>query len=225
MVSLAVELPRPAADADEVRRALADVLSRPEYAEAAPSLAAQIRSWVAEQLGRLLEAVVGSGQASLIGSLLIVALVLVAAVLTARFARRLQRDPAAVGVSDDGVGRTPADWEAEAEEHERAGRRRDALRCRYRALVAGLAAAGVVDEAPGRTTGEYLTDVRTRRPAATADVAAVTAAFEAAWYGHDPVDTATLDEARRRAQAALAAATAASATTRDPASAAAGETR
>lgn len=225
MFSLAVELPGPAADVDEVRRALSDVLSRPEYAEAAPSLAAQIRAWVAEQLGRLLEAVVGTGQASLIGSLLIVALVLVAAVLAARFARRLQRDPAVAAVSDDGVGRAPADWEAEAEDHERAGHRRDALRCRYRALVAGLAAAGVVDEAPGRTTGEYLTEVRTRRPAATADVAAVTAAFEAAWYGHDPVGTATLDEARRRSEAALAAATAAAPTTRDLVSVTAGKPR
>lgn len=225
MVSLAVDLPRPAADAEEVRRAVTEVLSRREYAEAAPSLAARARAWLAEQFGRLLEAVGGTDQASLIGSLLILGVALAAAVLAVRFARRVQRDPAVAAVSGDGIGRDPADWEAEAAEHERAGRRREALRCRYRALIAGLAGAGVVDEAPGRTTGEYLAEVRTRRPAAAADVAAVTAAFEAAWYGHEPVGSATLDEVRRRSEAARTAATEAPPATRDPTPATAGEAR
>lgn len=180
---------------------MADVLSRAEYADAAPSLAAQVRGWIAEQLGRLIEAVAGTGHASLVGSLVLVGVLLLALVLAVRFARGVQHDPAAPSVLAEDVGRDPADWEADAEQHERAGHHREALRCRYRALVAVLAAAGVVDETPGRTTGEYLAEVRARRPAAAADLAAVTAVFEAAWYGHAPVDRDTVDEVRRRCTA------------------------
>lgn len=183
---------------------MAEVLSRPEFAEAAPSLAARVRDWLAEQLGRLLEAVAGTGQAALVGSLVLTAAVVVAVVLALRFTRGLRPDPGLATGSAERVGRAHADWSADAEEHERAGRRREALRCRYRALIAALAAAGVVDEAPGRTTGEYLAEVGQRRPDTLSDVAAVTAAFDASWYGHAPVDEATLDEVRRRSHAVRA---------------------
>lgn len=205
MVGLTVELPPPAAPADAVRRVVDDVLSRPEYAEATPSVVARVRAWVAEQLGRLLEALVDTGQASLVGSLLLLAAVAVAVVLAVRFARGLRRDPPAGVVTADGVGRDPADWAAEAAGHEQAGRYREAVRCRYRTLIALLAVAGVVDEAPGRTAGEYLTEARRRRPDIGEEVAAVTAAFEAAWYGHAPVDAAALGEVRDRVTAAHAA--------------------
>lgn len=204
MVPLTVALPAPAPPPDEVRRIVAEVLSRPEYTEAAPSLVARVRGWLAEQLGRLLEAVVGTGQASLIGSLLLVVAVAVAVVLAVRFARALRRDPDAVAVTADGVGRHPADWAAEADAHEAAGRYREAVRCRYRHVIAVLAAAGVVDEAPGRTTGEYLAQALDRRPDAGDDLTAVTRAFEAAWYGHAPVDAAALEAVRAHGDAVRA---------------------
>lgn len=206
MVLLAAELPPPAAGAEEVRRAVADVLSRPEYADLTPSLAERARAWAAEQLGRLLEAVVGTGQAALIGSLVLAAVLAVVVVLAVRFARGVRADPVRVRPGGDRVGRDAADWAAEADAHERAGRRREAVRCRYRMLVAALAAAGAVEEAPGRTTGEYLAETVQRRPDLADDVAAVTRAFEAAWYGSTPVDEALLDDVRRRADAAAAAA-------------------
>lgn len=205
MVDLTVALPPPAAGPDVVRRVVAEVLARPEYAEATPSVTARIREWLAEQLGRLLEAVLDTGQASLLGSVLLVAAVLVAVVLAVRFARSVRQDPGTAVATAAGIGRAPADWVAEADEHERAGRYREAVRCRYRALVATLAAAGVVDEAPGRTAGEYLAQARRRRPETGEEVAAVTAVFEAAWYGHAPVDRATCDQVRDRATAARAA--------------------
>jgi len=205
VVTLAVELPPPAVGPEEVRRVVTEVLSRPEFAGAAPSLAARVRGWVAEQIGRLIEAVAGTGGASLVGSLLLTAAVVVAVVLALRFARGLRPDPALAPVTADRVGRQAADWAAEADAHAREGRLREALRCRYRALVAALAAAGAVDETPGRTTGEYLAEVARRRPDAVSDVAAVTAAFDASWYGHARVDETTLDEVRRRTDAVRAA--------------------
>jgi hypothetical protein len=57
------------------------------------------------------------------------------------------------------------------------------VRCRYRALVAELAARGLVDEVPGRTAGEYRGEVRRNLPDAAADFAGATELFELAWYG------------------------------------------
>lgn len=206
VVRLSVELRPPAAEPGQVRRVVEDVLSRREFADADPSLTARLEEWIGEQLGRLFEAVAGTGQAPLIGTLLLVAVVVVAVLLATRFAGGVRGDPdrpAPRTVED--VGRDAAAWLAEADDHERAGNLRAALRCRYRGLLSQLAAAGVVDETPGRTTGEYLEEVRRRRPAAAAHVAAVTAAFEASWYGDAPVTPASLDDVRRHIAAARAA--------------------
>src|SRR5207244_8332949 len=81
------------------------------------------------------------------------------------------------------AARPPGDWEAGAAGHEAAGRWRDAVRCRYRALVADLARRGVVDEVPGRTSGEYRAEVTASLPAAAADFTGATDLFERAWYG------------------------------------------
>lgn len=205
VVSLAVELPPAAAGAEQVRRVVAEVLARPEYSELPPSVAARVREWLAEQLGRLLEAVLGTGQASLVGSVLLAVAVVVAVVVAVRFAGGLRGDPEAAVVTAEGLGRDPADWAADADEHRRAGRHRDALRCRYRALIAVLAAAGVVEETPGRTAGEYLAEIRRRRPEVAGHAAAVTAAFDAVWYGHAPVDAAELDQVAGRVEAVRAA--------------------
>ena len=87
----------------------------------------------------------------------------------------------------------PARWRRRAEEHAAAGEFRDAVRCRYRALVGDLARAGYVDEIPGRTSGEERGQVRDTvgalgslgAPEASAvtdsfDVAAD--AFDSAWF-------------------------------------------
>jgi hypothetical protein len=81
----------------------------------------------------------------------------------------------------------PADeWRAEAAAHEAAGRWREALRARYRALVADLAGRGVVDEIPGRTSGEYRRQVDVTVPAAAEPFDEATDLFEQTWYGTRP---------------------------------------
>lgn len=84
--------------------------------------------------------------------------------------------------------REPRDWRAEADEHRRAGRFRDALRCRYRALVGDLARRGVIDEIPGRTTGEHRLQMREVRPGVAARFDEAAELFDGAWYGHYDVD-------------------------------------
>jgi len=89
--------------------------------------------------------------------------------------------------------REPTDWRSEAETHRRAGRFREALRCRYRALVGDLARRGLIDEIPGRTTGEERAQLRDVRPAAGAPFDAAADLFDDAWYGHAAVDAAADD--------------------------------
>jgi hypothetical protein len=90
--------------------------------------------------------------------------------------------------------REPRDWRREADEHRRAGRFRDAIRCRYRALVGDLARRGVVDEIPGRTTGEERAQISAVAPATVPAFYAAADLFDSAWYGGRDVDDATVAE-------------------------------
>ena len=85
--------------------------------------------------------------------------------------------------------RHPREWRADADEHRRAGRYRDALRCRYRALVGDLARAGVIDEIPGRTTGEERAQMGAT-VAAAAPFRRAADLFDDAWFGDAVVDDA-----------------------------------
>lgn len=84
--------------------------------------------------------------------------------------------------------REPTNWRAEADEHRRAGRYREALRCRYRALVGDLARRGLIDEIPGRTTGEERTQLSQVQPDAGRPFTSAADLFDGAWYGHYAVD-------------------------------------
>jgi hypothetical protein len=97
-----------------------------------------------------------------------------------------------VGVAVD-RSREPSTWRAEADEHRRAGRYRDALRCRYRALVGDLARLGLIDEIPGRTTGEERAQLAAVVPAAASDFDAAASSFDDAWYGDVDVDDADVE--------------------------------
>jgi hypothetical protein len=93
--------------------------------------------------------------------------------------------------------REPVNWRSEAEEHRREGRFREALRCRYRALVGDLARRGLIDEIPGRTTGEERAQLRVVRPVAGPPFDAAADLFDDAWYGH--ADVAADDDDRFQA--------------------------
>ena len=89
--------------------------------------------------------------------------------------------------------REPLNWRREADEHRRAGRYRDALRCRYRALVGDLARRGLIDEIPGRTTGEERAQLHGVSPAAARPFDRAADLFDGAWYGDVAVDAADDD--------------------------------
>jgi hypothetical protein len=105
-------------------------------------------------------------------------------------------DEIELGVVAVDHSREPIDWRAEADGHRRAGRHRDALRCRYRALVGDLARLGLVDEIPGRTTGEERRQLRSVLPSAAAAFDTAADLFDGAWYGHALVEAADDDRFR-----------------------------
>lgn len=181
-------LPPPTAEADEVRRAADEILSRPEFQEPTRSLYQQFLDWLGDLLNEVLGALIGSGTGSFLAWGFLLAVVASAAFLVVRAVRGNARAPGGVPGDGDTVlldPRRPAEaWTADAEHFETEGRWRDALRCRYRALVATLARTGVIEEVPGRTTGEYQSLVRHARPTVAEPFAGATELFERAWYGN-----------------------------------------
>lgn len=98
--------------------------------------------------------------------------------------RRLDEpDVELLGTVQIDTSREPSDWRREADEHRRAGRAREAIRCRYRALVGDLARLDLIDEIPGRTTGEERAQLVVVAPIASAPFDAVAELFDDTWYG------------------------------------------
>ncbi len=190
------DLPVPQEGAAEARRRAEEILSRPELRPEPRSLVQRLL----DEVGELIDAILGgAGGASpvLAWAAVVVVSTLLAWVLW-RSVRALQTDPASRGgVAVDGRRRPPADWRAEAAAHEAAGRWRDALRCTWRATVAELAARGLVEEVPGRTTGEYQAGVARSLPGAAEPFVRATRLFEDAWYA--AVDVGPAESAQVRA--------------------------
>lgn len=179
------ELPPLEPPADAVRQSAEEILSRPEFEQPAPTLWDRIQQAINDAIEALVDSVFGAGRNGVV-ALLVLALVAAAiGFLIFRLVRSsgtFQRDEARSGVSIEPL-RPASDWDAMARAHAEAGEWRDAIRCRYRALVARLAAADVVDEIPGRTAGEYRLEVRSRRPEAAEPFGGATDLFERVWYG------------------------------------------
>jgi len=201
-------LPVPTADPEQVRRVADRVLARQEYAGAREGLVSRVLDLIAEGLGRLLDSVGTVTEDSVGGTVIVVVAVAVLAVVLFLAARTVRRDPSADSALLVTPGRAPGDWEQEATAAEAEARWRDALRARYRLGIARLAAGGLVEEVPGKTTGEYLIEASANVPGAATDLRDVTEAFDAAWYGDRAVDAADVRAVRdgvERVTAALRA--------------------
>lgn len=194
----------PPPSAEEIRRGADEILSRPEFQEAPRSLYQRVLDWIGDRIADVIDALVTGGTGAVVAWVLLLALIGVVGYLVVRAVQggRRRRPDTEGGVGTDVVvddRRPAAAWAAEAARLEGEGRWRDALRCRYRALVAGLAGAGVVEEIPGRTAGEYRLLVRQSRPAVDEPFGGATDLFEQAWYGE--ADTGPEDTAAFRALA------------------------
>lgn len=185
------DLPVPDRSAADAQDAAREVLSRPEFHRPGPSIIERIEGWVSDALNRVLEAFSGVAGGGLIAIVILAAAAALVVVMLVRFGRGVQRDPGVPAVRvRTGRGRTADEWRAEAAAHEAQGQWRAALRCRYRALVAELAGRGVLDDLPGKTTGEERADVTDAVPDAGPPFAEATALFDEAWYGDAPTGPA-----------------------------------
>ncbi|MDQ6928027.1 MAG: DUF4129 domain-containing protein, partial [Actinomycetota bacterium] len=126
------------------------------------------------------------GSASIVAWLILAVALAIIGFFVFRFARGVTTDATSRAEAATARLRTADDWRAEASAHEKQGHWRAGLRCRYRALVADLAQRGLVDEVPGRTTGEYRAEVGENVPKVAPEFSGATELFEAAWYGNRP---------------------------------------
>jgi hypothetical protein len=192
LAGLLAALPAPEHTPERVRDAIDEVLSRPEFAGSQPSPLQRAWSAVLSRIGEVLFGM-GTPGGTVLGVVVLVVILAVIGVLIARFARTMTADPELAAAVALTPARTAAQWQAEAAEREAAGDWRGGLRCRYRALVATLAARGLVEEVPGTTTGEYRGQVARNVPAATTAFAGATELFELAWYGNRPTGAGEAD--------------------------------
>ncbi|MEY2431239.1 MAG: hypothetical protein QOC92_964 [Acidimicrobiaceae bacterium] len=161
----------------------------------------RIVGWIGDQLSRFTFGIGGGpGFLGNLVSLVILAGVVVLLTLLVRAVLRRTRVPK----HDDGreltieleAGRDSTDWRSDAERYEAAGQWREAMRARYRELVRALIEGGVLEDLPGRTTGEYRHAFVQARSARADSFVELTELFEAVWYGG--VDTDAADNRRFR---------------------------
>lgn len=186
-------------DPSDIRRLTDEVLSRSEYNAAGPSLWQRLWLWVLDNIARLIELLSVGDRGAISGVVILVLAVGATAFIAFRLLRRVRRDRGVATPVMTFGGRSAQDWERLAREAEAAGHWDVAVRCRYRALLAELIAAGVTDEMAGRTAREYLRDVSAAAPDAEVPLTWMTDAFEAVWYGRQSATASDLDTLRTAA--------------------------
>ena len=186
MLFLSQQLPVPQRSGEEAGRRIDEILARPEFREPPRPLLERLYDALGRWVGDVFDALTSGGRDSVIAWAIAIAVGVGVVIMATRLIRSVGRDPVSRQPATHADRRRPAvDWRAEAETHEAQGRWREAIRCRYRALVADLAARGVVEEIPGRTSGEYRGQVASTLPPVARDFATASDVFDGAWYGGD----------------------------------------
>lgn len=182
---LLVGLPPSTQDPEQVRGLADQILSDERYRQPPESIPDRVLGWFAEQIGKLLGALVGGGGGTVIAWLILLAAIASVVYLLARHGRVTlpSAAPSAGAQVMVELTRRPHEWRAEAEALEAQGKWREGLRCRHRAVIAELVGRGAIPDQAGRTAGEYVRDVARSLPDAAPALAAATELFEAAWYG------------------------------------------
>lgn len=193
---------------DEIRRKADDILARPEYREAEPSLVERAVNWLAERLGQVFGPVVGnSGSGGYFLGYAVLVLAMGAAIYFAVkiVPRRRRRRPPGARVTHESIPRTSrAQWLARAAEAEAGGRWGEAVHARYHALTTGLADRSAVPAAESTTSGEHRAAFARSaepQPERVAVFDGVTDRYEHVWFGGQeaaPDDSQALATADQR---------------------------
>ena len=203
--------PPPEHDPAQARETADQILSQDRYQWGDDrSLLERIGDWLSDQFGSFSAPFSLGGFPLWLGWLALLALAVGVGFMIHRSRGGWRRDRVADLTSGGRVvvapGEETIDWEGEVARCEAEGRWREALRARYRVLVAELARRRVIGDLVGRTAGELLADVRHAVPAAAPAFADATTLFEAAWYGGVDVGPTERGRFAARADEVLAAA-------------------
>ena len=180
-----------AVDPAEARQRADEILAQPEFRPPEPTFLERIFEWIGERLGDVFSAVGQGAGNTVVAVVLIGALLAVIGLLAYRASTQSGRVGRTGGTGDAVLveveeRRSVTAWLDLAREHEAAGEWREALRCRYRALVGGLIERRLLRDVPGRTAGEFRRELATTAPAVAAPFADASELFEEAWYGNRP---------------------------------------
>lgn len=183
-----VELPELQHPANEIRGAVEEVLSRPEFASSQASWWEQLLTYLGDVLNAFTASLSGGGIGQLFFSGLLIAVCVAIAVAAVRLARRVRRSGGGTPVFAK-TDRTlsAAQWEALASAAQQSGDLREAVRCKYRALIVDFHSRGLLEELPGQTAGQYAAIVTRDVPRVGVAFQRATEQFERAWYGITPV--------------------------------------
>lgn len=192
-------------DPSDVRARADELLSRAPFTDGGPGPVRRLLRYLGDAiagfLGGLFDGVFGAGVLPWIAVALGITLV---SWLVWRITRGLTADRSIAQVPAEVVSRSPADWHADADAAQARGELREALRCRYAALVATLLGGGLLEDVPGRTVRELDSELAWAVPGIADDVAAAGERFERVVYGHLEVtdqDLEVVANAARRARA------------------------
>jgi hypothetical protein len=194
-------------DPAELRERAEELLSRPPYAREPAGPIGEALRRLRDLFTDVLDTLFGAVGASppLAWAVAVIGLVVLGLVVW-RATRGLTGGGDAVVVPPGISARSAADWDADADEHARAGRLRDALRCRYNALVVTLLEGGVLEDLPGRTVRELDIELAASAPGLASDVEAAGRRLELAVYGDGEVtedDVAVVDRAAEVVRSAV----------------------
>jgi hypothetical protein len=120
-------------------------------------------------------------------------------------ARAIVPEPGEQGAHGRQHKANPVDWDRLAEQALARGDLEAAVRARYHALLAILAARGAIPQVPSLTAGECRRAVARNLPAAYPAVARATSIFESTVYGRAPAHKAEVDALQEAEQMVRAA--------------------
>ncbi len=181
-----------AADPEQVRQTADEILSRPEYRGADPTLLDRALSWVGEQLAKIFSASIGSGQGYWIGYAILAAAAMVVVYVVWRvFPRgRVGRGEARPAVERETTQwRSRDQWLARARQAEAEARWDEAVHARYHALTTGLADRSELPPEASTTSGEHIrafTQAPQASPGRLDVFSRATERFERVWFGGAP---------------------------------------
>jgi len=170
-------------DRDAAHRAAQAELGKPIYSKG--SALQQAADWLNEQLYRLLDKTASLPGGWFTATVLLILLV-VAAVVAIRVARRTLRSRRGDNPLFEAAQLTAAQHRATAEAYAAEGNWAAAIRHRLRAVARQLEETGVLGAAPGRTANELARDAGSALPHLAGELSQAATAFNDVTYGEQP---------------------------------------